>query len=102
VRQCDCPKNNWTVTWTSDHVDYEPTWTGDKPDWWKEVTCHDDNVMNNPVTYDIEQIQSDTIGDLNKKVYTNVTGTSSNRVQPNGTTTLWNSTQTIHNGDTRA
>lgn len=52
VRQCDCSRNNWTVTWTSDH----PSWTGDSPEWWKEVTCNrsdncPDNVLNNPVTY---------------------------------------------------
>ena len=50
VRQCDCSRNNWTITWTSDH----PSWTGDRPDWWKEVTCGDncpDNILNNSVTY---------------------------------------------------
>lgn len=50
VRQCDCSRNNWTITWTSD----PPSWTGDRPDWWKEVTCSDncpDNILNNSVTF---------------------------------------------------
>lgn len=53
VRQCDCSRNNWTVTWTSAH----PSQTGYSPDWWKEVTCNGtgdncpDNVLNNSVTY---------------------------------------------------
>ena len=53
VRQCDCSRNNWTVTWTSDR----PSWTGDSPEWWKGVTCDGcgdncpDNVLNNSVTY---------------------------------------------------
>ena len=51
VRQCDCSGNSWTITWDSDHI---PEWQ--KTDWWKQVTCGDscpDNVMNNPVTYQV-------------------------------------------------
>ena len=50
VRQCDCSRNNWTITsdWT-----YTPSWAGDKPDWWKEVTCNSDTFRVHPesVTY---------------------------------------------------
>lgn len=42
VRQCNCSRNNWTVTWTSDHVNFDPDW--------EKVTCAD-NVLNNPNTY---------------------------------------------------
>ena len=45
VRQCDCSRSNWTIT--CDDLVYKTY----KPEWWKEVTCHDDSVMNNPTTY---------------------------------------------------
>ena len=47
VRQCDCNRSNWSITWTSNHLDTDP-------EWWKHVTCSDtcpDNVLNNPVVY---------------------------------------------------
>ena len=44
VSHCSC-NNNWSVTWTSDHVNIKPD------DWKKYVTCEDDNVLNNPNTY---------------------------------------------------
>ena len=76
VRQCDCSRSNWTIT-TND-------WTY-KPEWWKEITCHDDNIMNNPTTYQV--------GGSDYKVdgtYVNVGGTQSNKVDPN--VTAWNCT----------
>ena len=48
VRQCDCSRDKWTISWTSDHI--EPSWTGDKPDWWKEVTCDPDTFKVHPDT----------------------------------------------------
>ena len=39
VRQCDCSRNNWTIT-TSD-------WTY-KPEWWKEITCSSDTFKIHP------------------------------------------------------
>lgn len=44
VQQCSCSPNNWSITWTSDHIDTDP-------DWWKHVTCHDDSVQLNGTTY---------------------------------------------------
>jgi len=76
VRYCDCSRNNWSVTWTSDHFDY-------KPDWWKEITCHDDSVTNNPNIY--------TTGGSDYKVgdtYVNVSGTQTNKTD--SYTTAWN------------
>lgn len=51
VSQCNCSRNYWTVTYN--HLDVEPSWTGDKPSWWKDyVTCSQgDSVMNSSVTY---------------------------------------------------
>ena len=46
VRQCDCNRDAWTVNWTANKVT-----VGDMPGWQKEVTRHDDNIMNNPTTY---------------------------------------------------
>ena len=88
VRQCDCSENNWTIT--SD-------WTY-KPEWWKEYVTCDDNVMNNPNIY--------TVGGSDYKegnTYVNVSGTQSNKINPNSVTTAWNqgpNTKTIHNGKT--
>ena len=50
VSQCNCNRGYWSPnwTWTSDHVDID--WNK-RPDWWKEVTCGDDNIMNNHTTY---------------------------------------------------
>ena len=76
VRQCDCSRSNWTIT-TDD-------WTY-KPEWWKEVTCHDDNIMNNPTTYQVGGSDY-KVGDT----YVNVGGTQSNKVDPN--VTAWSCT----------
>lgn len=76
VRQCDCSGSNWTIT-TND-------WTY-KPEWWKEITCHDDNIMNNPITYQVGGSDYNVNG-----TYVNVSGTQSNKVDPN--VTAWNCT----------
>ena len=83
VRQCDCSRDTWTVNWTSDK-----TTVGDRPGWWKEVTCHDDNIMNNPTTY---QVGGSDYKEGN--TYVNVSGTQSNKVDPN--TTAWSCTPDI-------
>ena len=80
VRSCDCNRDTWTVNWTSDK-----TTVSDRPGWWKEVTCHDDNIMNNPTTYQVggsDYKQGNT--------YVNVSGTQTNKVDPN--TTAWSCT----------
>ena len=40
VRQCDCSRNNWTIT-CNDNT---------KPEWWKEVTCNPDTFKIHPDT----------------------------------------------------
>ena len=35
IQQCSCAPENWSITWTSDHIDTYP-------DWWKHINCHDD------------------------------------------------------------
>ena len=74
VSHCDCSRSNWTLT--SD-------WT-DKPDWWKEVTCNSDTFKVHPDSTVYQVGGSDyKAGDT----YINVSGTQSNKVDPN--TTAW-------------
>ena len=40
VRQCDCSRNNWSITW-----DYPST-----DDWWKRVYCDSDTFKVHPET----------------------------------------------------
>ena len=77
VRQCDCSGSNWTIT--SD-------WTY-KPDWWKEVTCNPDTFKVRPDST-IYQVGGNDykVGDT----YVNVSGTQSNKVEPN--VTAWSGT----------
>ena len=83
VRQCDCRGNYWYTTWTSDK-----STTGDKPEWWRDyVTCGQaDDITKNPNIY--------TVGGSDYKVapntYVNVSGTQSNKVDPN--VTAWSCT----------
>ena len=82
VRQCDCRGNYWYATWTSDK-----STTGDKPEWWKDYVTYmqADDVINNPNIYQV--------GGSDYKVgntYVNVSGTQSNKVDPN--ITAWNCT----------
>lgn len=77
VRQCDCSRNNWTIT--SD-------WTY-KPEWWKEITCNPDTFKVHPDSTIYQVGGSDyKVGDT----YVNVGGTQSNKVDPN--VTAWNCT----------
>ena len=77
VRQCDCSRNNWTIT--SD-------WTY-KPEWWKEITCNSDTFKVHPDSTVYQVGGSDyKVGDT----YVNVGGTQSNKVDPN--VTAWNCT----------
>lgn len=86
VRQCDCNGNNWTIT--SD-------WTY-KPEWWKEVTCNPDTFKVHPDSTVYQVGGSDyKAGDT----YVNVSGTQSNKVDPNVTTwsyTIPNNCHTPH------
>ena len=84
VSQCDCSRNKWYINWTSDK-----STTGDKPEWWKDyVACMQvqaDDIMKNPNIYQV--------GDNDYKegnTYVNVSGTQSNKVDPN--VTAWNCT----------
>lgn len=76
VRQCDCPNNNnWTIT---------TDWTY-KPEWWKEVTCQGTKTVPDSNVY--QTGGSDyKAGDT----YVNVSGTQSNKAEPN--VTAWSST----------
>ena len=77
VRQCDCSGNNWTIT--SD-------WTY-RPEWWKEVTCNPDTFKVHPDSTVYQVGGSDyKEGDT----YVNVSGTQSNKVDPN--VTAWSCT----------
>ena len=74
VRQCDCNRNNWTIT--SD-------WTY-SPEWWKEVTCNPDTFRIHPESGPIWKTPSSTCGTdsatVSKSdpniVHTYVTGTN--------------------------
>ena len=106
IQHCDCSRDKWSITWTSDHTE-----VGDKPAWWKEVTCGDkcpDNVMNNPISYKIETQDTTTVGgsdywNSRTKTWSNASGSDSNHADPNTTTYVWNchtphySTQTYSN-----
>ena len=84
VRQCDCSRNNWTIT-TSD-------WTY-KPEWWKEVTC---NGTSSQVQLDSDTFRIHPESDPKYQVggsdykeghtYVNVNGTQSNKIEPDVTT----------------
>ena len=76
VSQCNCSRDNWTVTWASDHVNV-------KPDWWKDyVYCQQgDSVTTNPNIY---QVGGSDYKEGN--TYVNVSGTQSNTVDPNSVT----------------
>ena len=78
VRQCDCSRSNWTIT--SD-------WTCKPDEWWKTyVTCGQaDDITKNSNVYQVggsDYKAEDT--------YINVSGTQSNKVDPN--TTAWSYT----------
>lgn len=79
VRSCDCSRNNWSITWTTDKFT-----TGDKPEWWKDyVTCNQaDNVLNNP-NYYTTSAHNETVGGSDywnptTKTWENVSSTQSN------------------------
>ena len=46
VAQCNCSRNKYTISWTS-----KPSYTGDRPEWWKDITCCHNNKASNSVTY---------------------------------------------------
>lgn len=48
LRQCDCSRSNWSVTWATNK-----TTIGDPPDWWNDYVTRGqaDNVLNNPNIY---------------------------------------------------
>ena len=80
VRQCDCGGNNyWTIT--SD-------WRY-KPEWWKEVTCDSDTFKVHPDSTIYQVGGSDY---KEGHTYVNVSGTQSNKVNPNSVTTALNCT----------
>ena len=92
VRQCDCSRNNWSITWATNK-----TTVGDNPEWWKDyVTCGQaDNVLNNPNVYTTDA--SPAVGgsdywDQYTKTWTNVPNSTYYNQDP--------STKTIHNGKT--
>ena len=80
VTSCNC-NQNWSITCNPDKV-----YTGDRPGWWKEVTCYDDNILNNPTTYQVGGSDYKTVDGT----YVNVGGTTSNKVDPN--ITAWSCT----------
>ena len=91
VRQCDCSRNNWTIS--CDDLVYRP-----RAEQWEDyiTCCQADDVTKNPNIYQV--------GGSDYKeghTYVNVRGTQSNS-NPNSTTTAWNTyhTDTIHNGKT--
>ena len=45
VQHCDCSRGNCTITWTSDHIEPQPSRTGDRPAWWKEITCTSEDTF---------------------------------------------------------
>ena len=77
VRQCDCSGNNWTITsnWT-----YKPDWWKDSEHWWKEVTCDSDTFKVHPDSTVYQVGGSDY---KTENTYVNVSGTQSNKVDPN-------------------
>ena len=83
MSQCVCSRGYWYPTWTSDHV-----YVGDKPEWWKEVTCHDDNIMNNPTTY---QVGGSDYYNPNTKTWENDTSSTSTN---NPNVSAWNASVT--------
>ena len=86
ITSCDC-NQNWSITWTANKLNVKPnqTWHENK-EWWKEITCHDDSILNNPTTYQVGGSDYRT-GDT----YVNVSGAQSNKVESNSVTTAWNS-----------
>ena len=82
MSQCCCGRGYWYPTWTSDHV-----YVGDKPEWWKEVTCHDDNIMNNPTTY---QVGGSDYWNPKTATWSNVASSDSSNANPNTTTYAYN------------
>jgi len=90
VSQCCCSRGYWYPTWTSDKV-----YVGDKPEWWRDyVTCGQaDDITKNSNIY--------TVGGSDYKVapntYVNVSGTQSNKVDPN--ITAWNAAWSCTNPD---
>lgn len=79
VRQCDCNRNNWSITWKDNST------SGDE--WWKKyATCDSDTFKIHP---------DSTIyhgGSDYKVTCVNVGKTQSNKVNPNSVTTAWNCT----------
>lgn len=70
VRQCDCSRSNWSITWKDSGT------SGD--DWWKKyATC--DNNLNST----IYQVGGNDYKEGN--TYVNVNGTQSNKIDPNVT-----------------
>lgn len=78
VRQCDCSRNNWTITTSED-------WTY-KPEWWKEITCNPDTFRIHPDSTIYPRGNDYKVEDT----YVNVGGTQSNKVDPN--ITAWSCT----------
>ena len=78
VRQCDCSGNNWTIT--SD-------WTYKPYGWWNEITCNPDTFKVHPDSTIYQAGGSDY---KEGHTYVNVSGTQSNKVDPN--VTAWNCT----------
>lgn len=59
VRQCDCPRNNWTITWTSNNNEI--------PDWKHYATCCSTTVSGSNYQDPITKTQK-----KEPKTYTNV------------------------------
>lgn len=68
VRQCDCSGNNWTIT---------SNWTCKPDEWWKTYVQADDITKNSNV-YQVGGSDYKT-----ENTYVNVSGTQSNKVDPN-------------------
>ncbi len=85
VRQCDCSSNYTYITCTT-----EPYWTGDRPGWQKSDNCPD-NVMNNPVTY---QVGGSDYWNQEAKTYENVSNCTTNKVDSNMKIETWSNATT--------
>lgn len=94
VRQCDCSRNNWTIT--CDDLVYRPQ-TFDSREWWKYVTCNETSARAqiDPDTFKVHPESTIyQVGGSDYKegnTYVNVDGTQSNKVDPN--VTAWSCTQ---------
>ena len=93
VRQCDCSRSNWTVT-CGDPWKITPSWTGDRPDWWKDITYDSDTFRIHPESAPIYQAGGSDYWDYQRKEWVNTpSSTCSNATpNPNVKVELWNST----------